>query len=141
MSVGKRTYWYKKNLHTSANPEDDGLAPVPSTEEKGNLVGSLNEYGYHMPVLDIDYPAKLVPSSTEGHYHLYLDKQITWDAYKKVLEALAEAGLIQAGFRDWSIKRSQSFVRKPGVKKESIKVVADPVTLEALTPLGDENPF
>lgn len=123
MSTGKRTYWYKKNLYSSASPADDGLSPVPSNEKTGNLVGSLTEFGMHMPVLDIDYSASLVPSSTEGHFHLYLEKPMTWPVYKKLLEALAEAGVIQEGFKDWSLERSQSFVRKPGVTKEKANEV------------------
>lgn len=115
----KRLYWFKKHLYSSESPKDDGLAPVPTTEENANLIGSLTDKGMHMPLLDIDYDAALLPSSTPGHFHLYLNKAIKWDVYKKFLEAAAEAGIIQKGYADWSLARSQSFLRKPGVKKET----------------------
>jgi hypothetical protein len=116
----KRLYWFKQHLYSSMDKQDDGLAPVPTTEEKANLIGSLTDKGMHMPLLDIDYDAALIPSSTPGHFHLYLNKAIKWDVYKKFLEAAAEAGIIQKGYADWSLARSQSFLRKPGVKKEPV---------------------
>lgn len=54
-------------------PQVDGVPPI-----RPNLVSSkmYNEHGYldrHSPVLDIDFPARLLPSTTEGHFHSYLD--------------------------------------------------------------------
>ena len=39
--------------------------------------------GMHRPILDIDLPAALIPSSTPGHYHLYIDKPMEWDRYEE----------------------------------------------------------
>jgi hypothetical protein len=113
----KRLLWYKKRLFSSADPKDDGISPVPATEDKANLVSSLTDKGMHMPVIDIDYSAELLPSSTPGHFHLYLNKAVPWSDYKKVLLALYEAHLIQKGYYDWSIERGMSMLRRPGVKK------------------------
>lgn len=44
---------------------------------------------YHKLIIDIDHEAILMPSSTEGHYHLIIDKQIPWEKYEKLLLALA----------------------------------------------------
>lgn len=74
----------------------------------------------HKPVLDIDFPAKLVPSSTPGHSHLYLDRELSWPQYKKLLDVLAEVGIIQDGYADSAIKRGYSAVRLPWVKKEQL---------------------
>jgi hypothetical protein len=53
---------------------------------------------YHTLMLDIDLPARLLESSTPGHYHLYIDKPITWRRYRAVLQALSDAGVIEEAF-------------------------------------------
>lgn len=72
----------------------------------------------HAPVLDIDFEAALIPSSTPGHYHLYLDRVMTWDEYSFLLKALAVVGIIGPDYYAWAMERRATFVRKPGVKKE-----------------------
>ena len=72
---------------------------------------------YHLPVLDLDYEAHLEPSSTIGHYHLYLDRFVEHGKYMKLLEALADCGLIEWGYNDAAQKRGATFVRVPGVRK------------------------
>ena len=71
----------------------------------------------HRPVLDIDFPAHLVESSTPGHYHLFLDKEMSWPEYAKLLLALQHAGVLQQGFVNASLQRGASHVRLPWVKK------------------------
>lgn len=73
---------------------------------------------YHRPILDIDFPAMLIPSSTEGHFHLYLDRPMKWKVYKKLLQALAEVGIIEPGYAGASIERRASYLRLPGVPKD-----------------------
>lgn len=72
----------------------------------------------HRPVLDLDFPARLVPSTTDGHYHLYLDKPMTWTVYVNLLRALAEAGIIERGYANASIQRGYSAVRTPWTRKQ-----------------------
>lgn len=88
-------------------------------EEKANAISSMipDETDMHAPVLDIDFPAKLVPSSTPGHFHLYLDTKVPWPKYEKLLWALAEAGIIEQGYAQASVSYRATVVRKPGVKK------------------------
>lgn len=91
--------------------------------EKANLITSKVErypYGieYHRPVLDIDFEAELIPSSTPGHYHLYLDKMIPKESYFQLLNHLARVGIIQHGFADASIDRGASSARLPWIKKD-----------------------
>lgn len=73
----------------------------------------------HRPVLDIDIPATLVPSSTPGHSHLYLDVELSWPAYQKLLDALAEVEIIEPGYAKASKARGFSAVRLPWVRKPS----------------------
>lgn len=90
---------------------------VPAEPEKANLVGSRWVNDIHLPMFDLDYEARLIPSTTEGHYHLYLDQPVKWRHYKRVLRAMARAGMIERGFAKMSIRRKQAFLRPPGVKK------------------------
>lgn len=82
-----------------------------------SLVAGLDNM--HKPVLDIDMPVKVYPSTTKGHYHLYIDKVMTWGQYKKLLKALAKAGIIETGYVGASKARGFTAVRLPWVKKEA----------------------
>lgn len=73
--------------------------------------------GQHAPVLDIDFNVEVVPSSTPGHFHLYLDKQMDWPTYRDLLIALAAAGVIEDGYALASIRRRHTAVRVPWLKK------------------------
>lgn len=92
----------------------------PAKYADANLVGSktdLEEDG-HLPCIDLDLPAHLEPSTKPDHYHLYLNKVVKWDKYVNLLNALYECGLINEGFKEMSIRRGQTFVRRPGVYKQ-----------------------
>jgi hypothetical protein len=78
-----------------------------------HLVSSMVEPGVHMPVLDIDFPAQLVPTSTPGHFHLYLDIDMDWETYVGLLNALCDAGVIQPGYYANSVRRGASYARLP----------------------------
>jgi hypothetical protein len=82
------------------------------------MVGGRGE-GEHMPVIDCDYPVYVVPSSTPGHYHLYLNKPISWKHYRRVLRAMSHAGLIEPGYYRASLKRRLTRVRLPWIRKEA----------------------
>ena len=71
----------------------------------------------HRPVLDIDFAATLIPSTTEGHFHLYLDKLMPWKDFEKLLVVMGEVGILEQGYVDASIARHYSSVRLPWVKK------------------------
>ena len=130
----KRGYWYVEDLgdyvpgtdtvekekRTHMGWECSALTR-PSSASRANLVGSLCMNGKHAPCLDIDFPARLVPSSTEGHFHLYLDREISWEKYAGLIRAMAEAGILEKGYAQQSLKRGQSFLRRPGVTKQPEK--------------------
>lgn len=124
--IGWRKLWKHDGL---LNMDWKGHGPTPITQttedyDDATLVGSAVSnifddgvnMGTHMPVLDIDFPAALVPST--NNYHLYLNKPMSWEKYAKLLEALYEAGIIQEGFYKMAIARGQTFVRRPGVFKK-----------------------
>lgn len=78
-----------------------------------------SEYQMHRPILDIDFDAALIPSTTEGHFHLYLDRPMTWKQYKRLLSVLAEVGIIEEGYAYASIERGYSSTRLPWIKKDA----------------------
>ena len=71
----------------------------------------------HQVVLDIDWPAMLLDSSTEGHHHLIIQKPMGWEDYKKLLKVMGEVGLLEEGYVEASINRHGSYIRTPWSKK------------------------
>jgi hypothetical protein len=118
----KRRFWHCPRLDDPGTFEEkmehtNDRKEVPRF--RANLVGSLlQDRKTHAPVLDLDFPAALVPSTTKGHFHLYLDKELTWEQYEQVLLVLGDVGILEPGYVDASIRRKQTFVRKKGVKKQ-----------------------
>ena len=88
--------------------------------EKANVITSMVEENvlHHKLIIDLDLPAKLVPSTTEGHFHLYIDHEIPKDTYFKLLEAMVEAGLVEEGYLNAAAERGYTAVRLPWIKKE-----------------------
>ncbi len=128
----KRTYWLYPLLDTSArlrsedrerNGGNDRMYKVDSILQ-ANLVSSnvLGKEKVHAPVIDFDIPVRLVQSSTKGHGHLYIDKEVDEDKYYKLLDALVECGLVEEGFVRASKRKGGTFVRPPGVYKRKVKV-------------------
>lgn len=85
--------------------------------EKAELISSQTKNGRHRPLLDIDFPAMVIPSTTAGHCHLYIDKELSWDDYKKLLNLLADLEIIEHGYRGASLARGYSALRLPWIKK------------------------
>lgn len=73
--------------------------------------------GYHKLAIDLDVPAVLIPSSTPGHSHLYIDKEMSWRQYNRVLRALNEAGILEPGYVKVSRDRKATFLRVPWERK------------------------
>lgn len=89
--------------------------------ETANLVSSEVEPDKHLPVLDMDFPIRVIPSSTEGHGHLYIDKELTWEQYTALLEGFHKAGLIQDAWYRSALNDKRSYVRLPHIKKRTMK--------------------
>jgi hypothetical protein len=69
--------------------------------------------GLHLPVIDVDFTLRAIPSQTPGHSHLYIDKYLTWSEFKKLLNVLVEVGLVQEGYRNSAFERGYTCVRLP----------------------------
>lgn len=87
--------------------------------DKADVITSIAGGGRdaHRPVLDIDLPVAVIPSSTPGHSHLYLDKEMPWDTYQELLRALEAAGIVEPGYVSASIERQYTSVRLPWIRK------------------------
>jgi hypothetical protein len=113
----------KANLITSK------VAGQPEPESADPWGGDVR----HKPVIDIDLPVKVLPSSTEGHHHLFIDAEITWDEYVELLELLVRLALVEPGYVSASKDRGYSCVRLPWVKKvprpEPVPATPDTVDL------------
>lgn len=117
MSI-ERTYWTSDRLDADPDEYLEGSeVRQRASYEDATLVSSLTTSGKHAPVIDLDLPAQLIPSTTPGHFHLYIDHELEWDVYLELLQALAKAGLVEDGYVQASARREQTMVRKPGVLK------------------------
>lgn len=79
----------------------------------------------HVVAIDLDIPAYLIPSTTPGHGHLYIDVPggIRHEDYMELLDVLAKCKIIEPGYADVSKKRGHTDLRLPWVKKWDQKVL------------------
>lgn len=115
-----RVHKFIKDLNATGEDYTQGDDGVTTSEQEANIVTSHMGVGgeLHAPVLDIDFGAQLLPSSTPGHFHLYFEKAMTWDNYCGLLKALGDVGILEPGYVKASLRRGYSSVRKPGVYKQ-----------------------
>ncbi len=113
-----RLYYKAEFLNDSSHEPSAEEAREVCSKEEANLVSSLCEDGMHRPVIDIDMPCRLVPSTTSGHFHLYIEWPMTWERYEALLEALEKAGVISSNYLKYSKIRGATFCRPEWVKKE-----------------------
>jgi hypothetical protein len=71
----------------------------------------------HKVLLDLDVPAQLVPSSTEGHSHLYIDVSAPWEKIEALLDAMVGVGAVEPGYADVCKKRRMTNLRTPWTVK------------------------
>ena len=104
---------------SSAQGSIEEIRPTVSDPRWADLITSevFGQEGTHKIVLDIDFPVVAVPSSTEGHSHLYIDRPISWKNYLKLIRAMVKAGLVEPGYLGASEQRGFTGVRPPWVKK------------------------
>ena len=94
------------------------VAYPASAELADHVIASRLPNGKHAPVLDLDFSATLLPSSTPGHHHLYLDGiELSWWRYRVLLRVLAWAGVIDKAYYRHSVRRRYTAVRLPMVRK------------------------
>lgn len=86
---------------------------VPAGEE-ANLISSEVKGGrHHKIVLDIDHEAVLIPSSTPGHSHLIINKNLTEQKFYHFVRACHDIGLIADGNLRQADMWGGQFIRFP----------------------------
>lgn len=105
--------WLDGEPHSdSNNPTNDRVEETNPGD--ADLVCSDLVHGQkHKPVIDFDVPVTLVPSGTPGHSHLYIDVPVNAHFYFKMLDAMADAGVVERGFANLSRERGFGSVRVP----------------------------
>lgn len=99
-----------------ATPDNE---PVVADIAKATCVTSeaVDREGVHYPVIDIDHPCTLIESTTPGHFHLYIDKALPWEAYLELLDVMSRFGIVERGYYYAAERRGYTAVRLPWVKK------------------------
>ncbi|WWV91870.1 hypothetical protein GMYAFLOJ_CDS0040 [Microbacterium phage phiMiGM15] len=123
----------KASLAGYAQPEAEPVSDLVEANIVTSAIEGLEDR--HLILIDLDVPAYLLPSSTEGHSHLYIDTKVTTVGLQKVLDALADVGVVERGYADASRARGYSALRLPWVKK------AEPKSAPIVPFLGTPDPF
>lgn len=71
----------------------------------------------HAPVIDLDVAHHYEPSTTPGHGHLYLNKDMRFEDMMEILNVLVKHGIVQPGYRDAAGIRGWAAVRTPWTPK------------------------
>jgi hypothetical protein len=108
----------KSDSQETKHPDPEFL---DADHDNATLVTSMTTTGWHMPVIDIDLPCMLVPSSRPGHFHLYINKKMPFEDMLDMLRAMNMAGVVQDGIIHHVQRRGYASVRYPGVTKENEK--------------------
>lgn len=141
--IHTRTFWFSPTMDDPEAPASDEGSGEERTrvifEHHANLVASWSARNpaqpenahpqaagladdVHLPCLDLDVPARLVPSSSPGCSHLFIDVPVTWEHYEQLLDLLARMGIIEEGFAQASIGRGMTMLRtKPTKPREQIE--------------------
>ncbi len=121
----RRTLWKDDDLEAQGNSDVTSDAQhkrvIVDESKEANLIGSIvqgsglpgSSTALHLPCIDIDLPCKLVESRTPGHFHLYIDKLLTWPEYAELLGVLSDLGIVEKSYASVSRSRGQTFVRPP----------------------------
>lgn len=108
--MGNLRRYFKVRLDGDVNNSMDHRDADPANAD---LVSSLVHTAepWHLPVFDLDFDCELKPSSSPGKYHLFLNRPVPWSKYVKVLEAMAEAGLLERGWVDAAKRQGYAVLR------------------------------
>ncbi|MEY4744473.1 MAG: hypothetical protein RL272_418 [Candidatus Parcubacteria bacterium] len=72
------------------------------------------------PEIECRVPMRVLPSSTAGHFHLYIDAELPQPAHAALLAALHGAGIIGGDFHAMSERDGMSLLIKPGSTKRDL---------------------
>ena len=93
---GQRYQQFIDGLHTAVVDFESDSEDIPNDSVakiildrtplvESNSVGSLYSFEKHKPVLDLDMDVLVVPSTTPGHHHLYIDQAMSWKDYSLLM--------------------------------------------------------
>lgn len=108
-------------------PDEEDVVEADANLVCSDVRGSKDPTGFmptpmHKPVIDIDFPCRLVESS-EGKFHLYIDKEVGDAPYWSMLMSMVRAGIVEDGYYNASKNRGYSAVRHPDrLKNPPIKL-------------------
>jgi len=138
---GQRLAWVDFNRGGYTQDEEaDGRVILDPPLEEANVITSLvdidvmtgrrivgaekttgrSDITLHRIVVDVDHPVTVVESSTPGHSHLYVDLMLPWEELVKLLEVMADIGLVEPGYVNASKARGYTAVRLPWVSKSEL---------------------
>jgi len=108
------------DIRERASVDDDEANAVCSWIKDSQGDNLFDENMKHVIALDLDIPAHLVPSSTEGHSHLYIDVPggVKHEDYMELVALLGRIGVIEDGYAAVSLRRGFTDLRLPWVAKE-----------------------
>lgn len=93
---------------------DPEYVDAPREEDPtGTILGSLLPDGMQLPIFDLDFDCRLVPSRTPGHFHLYINKPLDEFKYLNILRSLAQAGIVQEAWVNRLDTHDRTFLRLP----------------------------
>jgi hypothetical protein len=126
--VGQRYAWVDFAASSSSDDEVQDLSVVLDAPlQESNIITSLMdipgeqlEDPMHRPVIDIDKSVTVIPSTTSGHSHLYINHMMPWSDYVKLLEVLVEIGVVEPGYLNASLARGYTALRLPWVSKHEV---------------------
>lgn len=111
-----------ENINEPGYPEDRDHIPTENLDEANVISSKVKGTTRHKVIIDLDFDAALLPSSTPGHHHLYLDKELTAPQMEQLIYCLYEVGIIaQGNINQWH-RFKALFLRLPWIKKTDLEV-------------------
>lgn len=107
--------------HIGSTPHRDVMRRETPTTTRRSDSGVLSTVA-----VELVRPHTLVPSSTPGHAHLYLDIPMTWRTYRGLLWGLSTVDVIEHGFYQEALQREETVLPLPWVKKDQAPPASDP---------------
>ena len=98
-----------------------------------NLISSENAHGTHYLMLDLDHDHWYHESSTQGHGHLVIRKELELYQLIEIVNVLVRHGVLQEGIKMQLDDRGCLTLRMPGMKKD---VPEDNMSIEQLKDRG-----
>lgn len=95
------------------------VAPSWARATLGRL--SVGQAKVLVPEFEIKAPVRVLSSSTEGHFHVYFDAEISAACHDDLLDAFEEAGIIGGDFRAMAKRVGMTLLIKPGLTKRDLR--------------------